>query len=85
MGLAGSLSLGYWWNDPEAHGKGGGGMPPATAEQRAEWGKIDLTQLAAVVKTMDLRTIVSALEQHAKFTQDVIVKFKDMLPGPSGQ
>jgi hypothetical protein len=86
MGLAGSLSLGYWWSGPEAHGAGGGGMLPATAEQRAEWGKIGLTQLAAVVKTMDLKTVVSALEQHAKFTQDVIVpKFKDMLPGPSGQ
>ena len=55
---------------------------PATAEQRAEWGKIGLQQLADVVKTMDLKNVVTALKEHAKFTEDVIVpKFKTMLPG----
>lgn len=86
MGLAGSLAVGYWWADPAAHGGGAGGNLPATAEQRAEWGKIGMRQLADIVKTMDLKTVVSALKQHVQFTQDVIVpKFKTMLPGPSGQ
>jgi hypothetical protein len=82
MGLAGSLALGYWWADPEAHGAGGGGGKlPATAEERAEWGKIGRQQLAAVVKTMDLKTVVSALQEHAKFTEDKIVpKFRTLLP-----
>lgn len=74
MKLAGSLELGYWWSDPEAHGANGGRKLPATAEERAEWGKIGRQQLAAVVKTMDLKTVISALQQHAKFTQDEIVR-----------
>jgi creatinine amidohydrolase len=81
MKLASSLALGYWWSDPEAHGAGGGRKLPATAEERAEWGKIGRQQLAAVVKTMDLKTVISALQQHAKFTQDEIVpKFRTLLP-----
>ncbi len=81
MGLAGSLALGYWWADPEGHSAGGNRKLPATAEERAEWGRIGLQQLAAVVKTMDLKNVVSALRQHADFTQEKIVpKFKSMLP-----
>lgn len=81
MGLAGSLALGYWWADPEAHGAGGNQKLPATAEERAEWGRIGLQQLAAVVKTMDLNQVVSALRQHAQFTGETIVpKFKSLLP-----
>ena len=81
MHLAGSLSLGYWWDDPDAHGAGGRTALPATAAQRAEWGNIGKQQLAAVVKSMDLKIVVSALRQHAEFTEKTIVpKFKSMLP-----
>lgn len=81
MGLGGSLSLGYWWADPEAHSAGGNRKLPATPEERAEWGKIGIEQLAAVVKTMDLKTVISALRQHAAFTEGTIVpKFKTLLP-----
>jgi creatinine amidohydrolase len=81
MGLAGSLALGYWWADPEAHGAGGTSKLPATAEERTEWGKIGMQQLAAVVKTMNVNAMVAALQQHAKFTEEHIVpKFKSLLP-----
>ncbi len=82
MGLAGSLALGYWWADPEAHGSGGGSAKlPSTVEERAEWAKTGMQQLAAIVKTMDLKTVVSALQQHARFTEEKIVpKFKTLLP-----
>jgi creatinine amidohydrolase len=82
MGLAGSLALGYWWADPDAHGAGvGGGHLPATAEERAAWSKTGMQQLATIVKTMDLKTMISGLQQHVKFTEDTIVpKFKTMLP-----
>jgi creatinine amidohydrolase len=81
MGLAGSLALGYWWADPEAHSAGMGGKLPATAEEREAWAKAGKQQLAAIVKTMDLKTVIAALQQHTKFTEDNIVpKFKTMLP-----
>ncbi|HLX45864.1 MAG TPA: creatininase family protein [Bryobacteraceae bacterium] len=82
MGLAGSLALGYWWADPEAHSAGmGGGKLPATAEEREAWAKIGKQQLAAIVKTMDLKNMIAGLQQHVKFTEDNIVpKFKSMLP-----
>lgn len=81
MGLAGSLSMGYWWSDPEGHGAGIGGALPATAEERAQWGKEGEAQIAAVVKSLDLKTVLEALRGHDKFTQEVIVpKFKSMLP-----
>jgi creatinine amidohydrolase len=79
MGLAGSLSMGYWWSDPEGHG--GGGNLPATAAERTAWGKEGEAQIAAVVQAMDLKTVVQALREHDRFTQEVIVpKFKTMLP-----
>jgi creatinine amidohydrolase len=81
MHLAGSLALGYWWDDPDAHGAGGRTALPATAAQRAEWGNTGKQQLAAVIKSMDLKTVISALRQHAEFTEKTIVpKFKSMLP-----
>ncbi len=81
MGLAGSLSLGYWWSDPEGHGAGIGGALPATVEERAQWGKLGEAQIAAVVQSLDLKTVLEALRGHDKFTQEVIVpKFKSMLP-----
>lgn len=82
MGYGGSLQTGYWWADPEGHSAGGRGGLPKTADERAQFGKIGLQQLAAVVKSMDLPTAISALQAHAKFTHDVVVpKFKPMLPG----
>jgi hypothetical protein len=83
MGYGGSLGMGYWWSDPEGHGGGGrGGSLPMTAEDRAQWGKVGMAQLAAVVKSMDLPTVISALQAHAKFTHDSVVsKYGSMLPG----
>jgi creatinine amidohydrolase len=82
MGLAGSLALGYWWANPDAHAAGmGGGKLPATAEERTAWSKIGIQQLTAIVKGMDIKAMVSGLQQHVKFTEDNIVpKFKSMLP-----
>jgi len=82
MGLAGSLALGYWWADPDAHAAGmGGGKLPATAEERTAWSKTGIQQLSAIVKGMDLKSMISGLQQHTKFTEDNIVpKFKSMLP-----
>lgn len=81
MGLGGSLALGYWWADPEAHSAGSNQKRPATAEERVEWGRTGMQQLAAVVKSMDLQTVISALREHSRFTEDKIVpKFKTMLP-----
>jgi hypothetical protein len=40
-----------------------------------------MQQLAPVVKTMDLNTVLTALQQHAKFTEDKIVpRFRTLLP-----
>ena len=81
MGLAGSLTRGYWWSDPEGHGAGIGGALPTTAEERAQWGREGEAQLAAVVRSLDLKTTLEALREHDRFTQEVIVpKFKSMLP-----
>jgi creatinine amidohydrolase len=79
MGLAGSLTLGYWWSDPEGHGSGGN--LPSTAAERAAWAKEGEVEMDAVVKSMDLKTVLQALRDHDKFTQEMIVpKFKTMLP-----
>jgi creatinine amidohydrolase len=79
MGLAGSLTMGYWWSDPEGHG--GGGDLPATAVERTAWGREGEAQIDAVVQAMNLKTVVQALRDHDKFTQEAIVpKFKNMLP-----
>ena len=79
MGLAGSLTLGYWWSDPEGHG--GGRDLPATAADRAAWGREGEAQIAAVIQALDLKTVVEALRDHDRFTQEVIVrKFKSKLP-----
>jgi creatinine amidohydrolase len=81
--LAGSLGLGYWHANPDAHSAGGRGNLPKTPEERTAWGKEGMAQLAAVVKTMDVKTMIGALKQHDKFTQDVIVpKLGRMLPSP---
>lgn len=81
MGLAGSLSMGYWWSDPEGHGAGIGGALPQTTEQRAQWGREGQVQVAAAVRELDLKTVLEALRGHDRFTQEVIVpKFKSMLP-----
>jgi len=79
MGLAGSLTLGYWWSDPEGHG--GGGNLPATSAQRTAWAKEGEAEIDALVKSTDLKAVVQALRDHDKFTQEMIVpKFKNMLP-----
>jgi hypothetical protein len=79
MGLAGSLTLGYWWSDPEGHGSGAN--LPSTAAERAAWAKEGEAEIDAVVKSMDLKTVLEALRDHDRFTQEMIVpKFKTMLP-----
>jgi hypothetical protein len=79
MGLAGSLTLGYWWSDPEGHGIGG--SLPATEAERIAWAKEGAAEMDAVVKSMDLKTVLRALRDHDQFTQEMIVpKFEKMLP-----
>ena len=79
MGLAGSLTLGYWWSDPEGHGIGG--SLPATEAERIAWAKEGAAEMDAVVESMDLKTVLQALRDHDQFTQEMIVpKFEKMLP-----
>ncbi len=80
LGYSGSLTLGFWWSDPVGHGYHADNLPK-TAAERASWGKTGIAELEAMVKKMEIPTIVTALKSHRKFTQDVIVsKFGAMLP-----
>jgi creatinine amidohydrolase len=79
LGFAGSLSLGSWVGDVMAHG---GTEPlPATAAERTAWGAEGAAQLRAIVKRMQLNDAMTALRQHDRYTQEVLVpKFGPLLP-----
>src|SRR5204862_1563644 len=80
LGYSGSSNLGYWWGDPYGH-LGGARNLPKTAEERAAWGKQGIGELDALVKKMDLPTVIQALRDHRKFTeQSVGKKFPTMIP-----
>ena len=79
LGFSGSLSLGSWVPDVMAHG--GGEALPKTAAERAAWGKEGEEQVRAIVKKMKLPEAMRALQQHDRYTRDVVVpKFRDRLP-----
>lgn len=83
LGFSGSLTLGSWISDVMAHGGGREPALPATVQEREDWGKQGEDQVRAIVKRMQLNEAMAALQQHDKFTQDVLVpKFGKMLPGP---
>lgn len=72
LGFTGSLALGSWINDVMAHGGGGQELPTSSA-QRAEWGKQGERQIRTIVGKMSLPEALAALQDHAKYTREVIV------------
>lgn len=84
LGFSGSLTLGSWIPDVMAHGGGHEPALPASAQEREEWGKQGQAQIKAIIKQMQLNEAMTALQQHDKFTQEVLVpKFGKMLPQPN--
>ena len=80
LGFSGSLSLGSWVPDVMAHG-GSDKDLPATASERAAWGKQGEEQLRAIVKRMRMPEAMDALRKHDRYTQEILVpKFRDQLP-----
>ncbi|HYO83635.1 MAG TPA: creatininase family protein [Bryobacteraceae bacterium] len=80
MGYSGSLTLGFWWADPNGHGYSNTNLP-TTPEERAAWGKQGEAEIDALVQGMHVPAMLTALKGHAKFTEDEIVsKYKAMLP-----
>jgi creatinine amidohydrolase len=80
LGYAGSLTLGFWWADPNGHGYSNTNLPK-TIEERAMWAKQGQAELDALVRAMDVPAMLAALKSHGKYTEDVIVsKYKAMLP-----
>lgn len=79
LGLSGSLSLGSWVPDVMAHG-GTDKDLPASAAERAAWGKQGEEQIRDIIKKMRMPEAMDALRKHDRFTQDVLVpKFRDQL------
>ncbi len=72
LGYSGSLYLGSWVPDVMAHGSNEPSLA-ATATERDEWGKQGKTQIIGVVKQMRTNEALAALQQHDRFTQEVIV------------
>lgn len=80
LGFSGSLTLGSWVADVMSHGSTDKDLP-ATAAERAAWGKQGEEQLRAIVKRMRMPEAMEALRKHDRFTQDVLVpKFRALLP-----
>ena len=80
LGFSGSLTLGSWVADVMAHG-GSDKDLPATAAERAAWGKQGEGQIRDIVKRMRMPEAMEALRKHDRFTQDVLVpKFRALLP-----
>ncbi len=80
MGFGGSLALGSWVTDLRSHG-GGNQALPASAAERAEWGKQGEAQIRAIVKQLKLAEAMDNLRKHDEFTNKVLVpKFDKILP-----
>ena len=79
LGYTGSLALGSWIADVLAHA---GSLELAeTDAQRRELGEQGTAQIRAVVSKMRLSEAMEALQEHDRFTQEVIVpKFEGRLP-----
>lgn len=73
LGYSGSLTLGSWIPDLMAHGGEHELVLPATAAERAEWGRQGEAQILEIVRKMRMREAMDALRQHDRFTQDAIV------------
>lgn len=72
LGFSGSLALGSWINDPMAHG-GGRAVLPTSAAEREQWGREGQRQIEAIVKRMRLPEAMTALREHDRYTQEVVV------------
>ena len=80
LGYSGSLSVGFWYSDPNAHGYSTAGLPKSAAE-REQFAAVGRTQVETLVRKMSLPAAVEALRKHRKFTEDEIVsKRRQMLP-----
>ena len=79
LGFSGSLSLGSWINDVMAHGAP---QPlPATAAERTQWAERGAAQIRAIIQRMSLSEAMTALRQHDRYTEEVIVpRLKANLP-----
>ena len=56
-----------------------------TAEQRAQWGKEGAEMIDESVKSIDIKSILGALRDHDKFTQEhIIPQYGWMFPNQSG-
>jgi len=73
LGFSGSLALGSWINDVMAHADTGASPLPASAGERLAWGLRGESQIRAIVKRMRLPEAMTALQQHDRYTQDIIV------------
>lgn len=79
LGFSGSLALGSWINDVMAHGPRE--ALPVDAAERSAWAKRGEAQLRAMVKRMSLPQAMTALREHDRYTQEVIVpRLKAYLP-----
>lgn len=76
----GSGAVGNYFTDSTEHG---GVAKPITVEQRTAWAKEGVAQIEAAVKAADIKTVVQALRDHDKYTQDVILpKYGNQLKFP---
>ncbi len=73
LGFSGSLYLGSWIPDVMSHGGGSEPVLPADAAEREQWGKQGRDQVLAIVKQMRIKDAMQALQEHDRFTQDVII------------
>lgn len=80
LGFGGSFGVGSWINDVMAHA--GSDQPlPASAAERSAWGEAGAKQIRAIVERMRLAEAMTALRQHDRYTQEIIVpRLKANLP-----
>lgn len=72
LGYSGSLTLGFWYADPNAHLFETRDLP-RTAGERAARGKKGEEEIEALVQAMRIPGAVAALKEHARYTREVIV------------
>jgi creatinine amidohydrolase len=80
LGFSGSLVVGSYIADVMAHGSARPVLP-ATAAEREAWGKEGAQQLRSIVRRMQWKEALAALQKHDRFTNEVLVpKFGKILP-----
>lgn len=65
-----SGTIGFYMSDPTDHI---GPAKPVTAEQRTAWAEQGVAMIQEAVKAVDIRSILQAMRDHDKFTQDHII------------